>query len=129
MKPILALVAFIAISTGIVQGEQKPVVVSFRNVGTLLMIDVRVNGEPKEMIFDSGAQRTALNYKTQSDRVMTAIIDIDRNRWFNFEIILSNLSPMFAVLGEGDGVIGQDFMRQFSAISIDYKSHKITLTY
>lgn len=107
--------------------EQKPVTLHFKSVGTLMLVDVRINGQPKAMVFDSGAQRTALNAKSQHDHVLTGIIDIEHNTWFNFPIILTNMTSMFSVLGEGDGVLGQDFMRQFKSISIDYKTSTIIL--
>lgn len=108
--------------------NQEPLVVPFKTVGSLMLVDVRINGEPKRMIFDSGAQRTALNAKTQQDHVLTGIIDVGRFRWFNFPIILTNMSNMFNVLGEGDGVLGQDFLRDFKTVTIDYKTNTITLS-
>jgi hypothetical protein len=97
----------------------------FTNARSLLLVTITIDGRQKTMIFDTGAERTVLNDKHNVERRSMLILG-DRTLP-NFPIISTSLSGMGLDKIHADGVLGQDVMRQFKSLRVDYNSHTVTL--
>lgn len=112
----------------------------FHAVNGLILLDVKVNDQPAAVLSDTGAQTTILNPK---------LVNIESKDSRKFETVVQGarahakllLSPQLAYNGDFyvmdfpetskrlgaqiDGLLGQNILRDFSAIRIDYKANVI----
>ena len=106
--------------------ERKTYTVPFQTVRSLMLVTVNVDGNPKTLIFDTGAERTLLNSRDGNvERSVTFVLG--SKVMGNLPIILANLSGMGMEKVKADGVLGQDVLRQFASTRIDYKTQTVTL--
>lgn len=121
---VLALLLFASVASA--QEPQRTFRVPFRTERSLILVSAFVDGESKTLIFDSGAERTLVNSKDLSvERRVTFIVG--SKAIGNFPVILSDLSDLKIEKVGADGVLGEDFLRHFSAVRIDYKAHVVEL--
>jgi hypothetical protein len=109
-----------------------------------LLVDVAINGKLRHVLWDTGAERTTMSSKSildiRHDRCTFAVgingktsvcqtnplLFNDLNR--SMAVFTTDLSAMQTnFTSQLDGILGQDFMRSFSAIKVDYKRREIVL--
>lgn len=122
-----------------------PVLLPFRSVHSMLLIDARVNGEPVTLLLDTGANDTILDVKAYSKVLMLppvnhqvgivgnalrVRVDLELARRFVFSqpVSVMNLGDLPKRLGAPfDGLLGQDILRQFRSVRINYRTRVIEL--
>lgn len=108
------------------QQEKPGIVLPFRTARSLILVSVMVDGTPKTLIFDTGAERTLLNSRDGNvERRVT--FALGSKVIGNFPIILADLSGMSMEKVGADGVLGEDVLRKFRAVRIDYRNSIIEL--
>lgn len=113
----------------------------------MLLIDAKVNGDPVILLLDTGANRTILDVKayaktlmlpSRSDARQVGIVgnsvrvrvdlEIARRFLFSQPVSVMNLGDLPQRLGAPfDGLLGQDILRQFHSVRINYRACVIEL--
>ena len=113
----------------------------------MLLIDAKVNGEPVTFLLDTGANNTILDVKTYSrslllpsppanrqagivGNALRVRVDLELARRFLFSqpVSVMNLGDLPERVGAPfDGLLGQDILRQFRSVRINYHSRVIEL--
>lgn len=125
--------------------------VPFRNVNGVILLDAKVNDKPAVLLLDTGAGLSVLSpdaaawpsaalKKRFASRLAVGIDGATRsmgNTTATFElgraitvtpVAVADLQSFAKALNvKLDGILGQDVLRGFSAVRIDYKSQLITL--
>jgi predicted aspartyl protease len=123
-----------------------PVAIPFTNVDGLVLVAANVNGKSMTFIFDTGAETSLITpkalgmtaiqkYKAAKMQLAGAGGSGDQVPQANVDITFggSRMNSIVAVaflpksLPPCDGLLGQDVLRQFHKITIDYKSHTLEL--
>lgn len=106
--------------------ERATYILPFHTARSLLLVSVTIDGQPKTLIFDTGAERTIVHaLGVDVERRVTVILP--GRTLTNFPIINADLSNLPLTKVGADGVLGQDVLRKFSAVRIDYKAKTVTL--
>jgi len=122
--------------------------ISDAKTGTIL-IDAKLNGRPIVMIFDTGASRTMFDAEhfgiaavdLQAARMNNRGVGIDADvvsriadfsiadqKWTQQQVEVADLRWLSKLYGRKiDGIVGQDVLREFSSIQINYKWHCVML--
>jgi hypothetical protein len=123
----------------------ETVTVPFHSEGSLLIVQVFVEGRPATMILDTGAESTFLTpeavgisntvqvgrLRSNSQLAKTvsrnAVISLtEKGRAFSQTVVVISLAELNKQLGSKcAGILGQDFLRNFRAFTIDFQSHTI----
>jgi hypothetical protein len=123
--------------------------VPFRTVQSMILVQGSVNGRPVIFLLDTGADRTIVSIKTYGNvqYQLESIRHYDKgpgmvgyalrlpvdltlaNRlWVAQRVSVMNLEDLKQTLGiTFDGLLGQDILREFRSIRIDYHAHVIEL--
>jgi predicted aspartyl protease len=118
-------------------------------VHSMILVQGRVNGSQVAFLLDTGATRTivstsiygkipfrlrAIERTSHSagmigDSVIVPVdLELDNHRWAGQHVAIMNLDGLSQVLGvQFDGLLGQDVLREFRSIRIDYHAHIIEL--
>ena len=116
----------------------------------MILVQGRINGKPATFLLDTGANHTIVSDKlvddldvqvhrmrsiTQNDRgpgmVGEAVsfrtdVSLASYQWVSQPVWVMNLDDLKARFGKQiDGIIGQDLLREFRSVRIDYGSHTI----
>jgi hypothetical protein len=142
------LLFFILLLTPL-QGLAKPRVVGlpFRCVDSFILVEAKIDGTPVRLLVDTGANKTILNAKSFGKVEMHARkpvnrgagivgnslrlrVDLELAHEFMFSqqvsvMDLEDVSRRFGI--QFDGLLGQDILKQFHSVRIDYKNHVIEL--
>ena len=125
--------------------ERKTYTVPFRSVNSLILLDGQLNGKPATLILDTGAQLSLLDSglagipKQKEGQNIGGVIDRSKlvrvgsfcigARCFSgrtFGVVdYEKISRILNV--HIDGQLGQDILREFSSVRIDYKAQTVTL--
>jgi len=97
----------------------------FKTARSLLLVTVTVDGRSKTLIFDTGAERTLIQDTRNVEHVSTLIVGSKTFR--NIPIAYVDLTGTDIAKAHADGVLGQDVLRQFDTMHVNYKTHTITL--
>jgi Aspartyl protease len=123
--------------------------VPFRNVQSLILVDCKVNGNPATFLLDTGANRTIISSKSYGDVLFElqrlpqnhkgpglvgysvrreADLSLGGHTWVGQRVSVMYLDDLKRMMGmEFDGLLGQDILRQFRTVRIDYHTHTIDL--
>lgn len=124
-----------------------PILLPFRSVHSMLLIDAKVNGEPVTLLLDTGANSTILDVKSYSrslllpsqpanrqvgivGNALRVRVDLELARRFLFSqpVSVMNLGDLPQRIGaQFDGLLGQDILRQFRSVRINYRAGVIEL--
>jgi hypothetical protein len=128
--------------------ESGLALISDAKTGTIL-VDAKVDSHPIVMILDTGASRTMFDGKyfgvspvdLQAARMNKRGVGIDADvvwrradfsfadqKWSQQEVQVADLRWLSKIYGRQiDGIIGQDVLRQFASVQINYKWHCVML--
>ena len=146
--PALALAVFWLVP-GPGPAHSRMIKLPFRNVDSLILVEGKINGNPMLFLVDTGANRTIVSVKTYG-RLPMQLHQMQRpgrgpgivgeavrlrvdlalaNRiWVGQPVSIMNLDDLNQALGvHVDGLLGQDVLREFHTVRIDYHTRIIEL--
>lgn len=123
--------------------------VPFRTAQTFILVQAKVNGNPATLLLDTGANRTIVSIKIygtaqftlqrmrqnsngpghvgESVR-LTADVALANRVWVGQPVSVMNLEDLKQELGVNfDGLLGEDLLREFRSVRINYKTRVIEL--
>lgn len=138
----LFLTALLLLALPCLAQTAKTYRVPFHTVNAIILLDAKVNGKTAVLILDTGAQDSMVDSKSvgfdprQSKLHSTGVagaegtcvvreveLALEHYRWLNRKVCVIDLSDASKRLGTHiDGLIGQDVLREFSAVKIDYRA-------
>jgi len=110
----------------------EPVIPFMDGLDKHILLTMTVEGKPLDMLLDTGSQRTIFRRHIGSEGDFVAL------RWATgvltareCEVVLEKIR-IVALCGVDfptgdDGLLGEDFLRRFSAFTVDYKNHVLRL--
>jgi hypothetical protein len=123
--------------------------VPFRTVQSMILVQGSVNGRPVTFLLDTGADRTIISVKKYGDlefqlhHVQRSLngpgmtgesvrlpvdLTLANRLWVGQRVAVMNLEDLQKILGiTFDGLLGEDILREFRSIRIDYHAHVIEL--
>jgi hypothetical protein len=123
--------------------------IPFRTVHSMIIVQGKVNGAPVQLVLDTGATRTIVSagvygeipFRLRSvehrssgpgivgDSVVLPInLELAHHIWAGQQVAIMNLEGLSQIMGiEFDGLLGQDVLRNFRSVRIDYHAHVIEL--
>ena len=123
--------------------------IPFRTVQSLIVVEGKVNGNPAIFLVDTGANRTIVsakiygNLRFELQRLprhesgpglvgnslrRPADFELGGHVWTAQQVSVMNLDELKQMLHmDFDGLLGQDILRQFRSVRIDYRAHVIEL--
>lgn len=147
-----ALLAFVLLVLVPALGPAHPAVVRvpFRSAQSMILVEGKVDGKPVTLLLDTGSLSTIvstklyrnLNYPLRqlhrnlrsagvSGESIPICLDLELggHRWFSQRVSVMNLDELSDILGipHIDGLLGEDILRQFRYVRIDYHTHVIEL--
>lgn len=108
-------------------GADKATIVPFTITHSLLLVRVTVDGEPKTLVFDTGAERTVINDSRMVERQVLVGIGDKAFKAFVVYGPISNYTTQVLKSIKADGMLGQDILHQFRRVRVDYTESSITL--
>ena len=115
----------------------------------LILIKVEINGNPAEMVLDTGSNETIVSprvviVKQLSSKkavamakgsgysgngvITTAFLKVGPLNPKNSQILVVDLSDLSKTLGqEVDGILGMSVLKEFETVSVDLKHHRLVL--
>ena len=119
----------------------------YRSLDSYILVDAKINGSPVRLLVDTGANKTILNAssfcKTELSvtrpvnrgagivgNALQLRVDLELAHQIMFSqpvavMDLEELSKSFHI--PSDGLLGQDILKQFRSVRIDYKNHVLEL--
>jgi predicted aspartyl protease len=149
---VVLLLMFHLCSVGAV-AQQRPgvsgvAIISDPKTGTIL-INAKLNGNPVVMILDTGASRSIFDARAfglssvqlQAARMNTRGVGLDADvvwrtasfqiadqQWKDQPVEIADLSKLSKIYGRTiDGIVGQDVLRNFDTVQINYKGDCVML--
>ena len=123
------------------------VTLPFRSVNSLILVEAKVNGNAVTLVLDTGANKTILNAKAYGNAGLPVVrpvnqgsgivanalrlrveLEIGHEYIFSQPVSIVDLEDLARRFGvHFDGLLGQDILREFRSLRIDYKAHIIEL--
>ena len=139
------LALFFCAGTSLSQTPGRVFRVPFHTVNGMILLDATVNDKPAVLLLDTGADFTlispeaaglpanldalkATNTTGAAGEYVKSRVDLRlaERHWIERAVLVMDLSEASKRLGtRTDGFIGQDVLREFSAVRIDYKASVI----
>lgn len=134
---------------GISQSQERPRTfrVPFHTVHEMILLDATVNGHFASLLLDTGAnnsivspqaagvtavdlralQATSAGTRAEGDYITLEVdLGLAERHWINRRVLVMDLSDASKRMGTRvDGFLGQDILRTFSAVRIDYREHAV----
>jgi hypothetical protein len=123
--------------------------IPFRTVQSLIVVEGKVNSSPATFLLDTGANRTIVSTKIYGDvrfelqrmpprptgpglvgYSLRRSVDVQLGDrvWTAQQVSVMDLDELKQMLHmDFDGLLGQDMLRQFRSVRIDYRAHVIEL--
>jgi hypothetical protein len=123
--------------------------IPFRSVQALIVVEGRVNGNRGTFLLDTGANRTIVSAKIYGNVRFdlqrmprrepgaglvgyslrrSADVELGEHVWIAQQVSVMDLDELKQMLHmDFDGLLGQDILRQFRSVRIDYRAHVIEL--
>ena len=122
--------------------------IPFRTVQSLIVVEGKVNSNAATFLLDTGANRTIVSAKIYGSGRFNlqrmprrngagfagyslrrpADLELAENVWTAQEVSVMDLDDLKEMLHmDFDALLGQDFLRQFRSVRIDYRAHVIEL--
>jgi len=116
---LCVLAALFAVAA--VAGEGQTIRIAFREINHRILIDVRIDGKPATLLFDTGARvstfgncgliltsKEKLTLTCSDEEVTVAFVAPEKGVWL-------------------DGFLAADLLSKFAVVKINYKAHVIEL--
>ena len=124
--------------------ERQSLTVPFHSAEGLILLDGELNGKPAVLLLDTGSNVSFVDYHAASsirfkaDKVRRVgqtgclrayeHLSLAGRNFDSQGLCMADLSDMQKGIGSHvDGLLGQDFLRQFSSVRIDYKTRTVAL--
>jgi len=128
--------------------EYKTFTVPFHTVNGMILLDATVNDKPAVLLLDTGADATLISPQASglstaklhplaatkttgaNGEYVKARIDLRlaNRHWIEREVLVMNLDEVSKRMETKiDGFLGQDILRQFSVVRINYKTQVVEL--
>jgi aspartyl protease len=128
--------------------ERRTFTVPFHTVRGMILLDGQINGKLAVFLLDTGANNSVVDYRAAgfdslkldalrstgsagaegACTVREVKLSLEHRSWFGRRVCVMNLSDAGKRMGvQIDGFIGQDVLREFSTVRIDYKAQTVTL--
>jgi Aspartyl protease len=129
--------------------QGKTYTVPFHAVNGMILLDAKVNGKAATFLLDTGANNTIVSAQAaglsmaqlsvlkatragtgaEGDYISREVsLTLEHRAWLNRRMLIMNLDDASKRMGPRiDGFLGQDVLREFSAVRIDYRTQTITL--
>jgi hypothetical protein len=129
------------------RAHSSPLRLPFRTVRSMILVEGEVNGDPVTLLMDTGSMKTIISakaYRLGYFSLHTALhnpqspgisgesvavrldLKLANHRWVNQPVSIMNLGELNQLLGtQFDGLLGQDILREFHSVRIDYRAHVI----
>ena len=116
--------------------EHKTFAVPFHTVNGLILLDVKVNEKPAAVLLDTGAQTTIIssalaNLPAKDSKKFKTIVEgtrahadlmLSADLSYHGDFYVMDFDATSKQLGaQIDGLLGENILRDFSAVRIDYK--------
>lgn len=101
--------------------------IPFREIDGLILLDVRVNGKPARLMLDTGATITIFRGEAGYIAIEVApghLISVQAESFGKIGIINMKIAK---TVGPIDGILGENFLRGFRSLRIDYRAHLVEL--
>jgi len=143
---------FLPLALAPASGPAHPAVirVPFRSVDSMILVEGKVNDDPVIFLLDTGSvgtivsarkyrvmyfplhriQRNAQGAGMNGESVSVRLdLQLGNHRWVAQRVSIMNLDELSNILGiqHLDGLIGEDLLREFRSVRIDYHAHVIEL--
>jgi hypothetical protein len=125
------------------------VTIPFRTVQSMILVDARVNDNRATLLLDTGANNTIVSARAYGNaqfqwRILhkndqgpglkgdglrlRANLALANRVWISQPVYVMNVDELTRRFGTPvDGLLGQDLLREFRSVRINYKSHVIEL--
>ncbi len=143
---VLALLLFVPLPNF---AQPDVIYLPFRTVQSMILVQGKVNGKPVTFLLDTGATRTIVSAKVYGNVgyslrlaqragqqpgfvgetvTLPVNLQLDRHTWLARRVSIMNFNGLSDVLGaDFDGLLGEDVLREFRSVHIDYRNHQIEL--
>ena len=125
--------------------ERTALTIPFHSAENLILLDAELNGRPATFLLDTGSNVSFVDYhaarsiRFKADKVRRVgqtgclrayeHLSLAGRNFHAQGLCVADLSDMQKGIGSHiDGLLGQDFLRQFSGVRIDYKAQSVTLS-
>jgi hypothetical protein len=99
----------------------------FKSARSLLLVHVTIDGAPLTLVLDTGAQRTIIDDPRNVERPVNVTVG---NRTMRLYIAYAplHINASETVKGvKASGLLGQDVLRQFKTVRVDYATNTVEL--
>jgi Aspartyl protease len=129
------------------RAHSNPLRLPFRTVRSMILVEGEVNGNPVTLLMDTGSMKTIIStraYRVEYFSLRTAQrsaksagisgesisvrldLKLANHRWVGQPVSIMNLGELNQLLGaQFDGLLGEDILREFHSVRIDYRAHII----
>jgi predicted aspartyl protease len=145
----IILLAVFWLVAGLAAAQEVAVPFESRGKTDVILLEARVNGKPARLILDTGAAQTILSpqlvgidpLEVKLSRFLsagpgfrgeatwgTATLRLGKRVWYDRRVVVMNLEEVSRTYGfKVDGLVGQDILKEFETITIDYKKKEVHL--
>ncbi len=146
------LLIFLPLAFAPASGPAHPAVirVPFRSVDSMILVEGKVNGDPVTFLLDTGSVGTIVSARKYRDMFfplhriqlnaqgagmngesvsVRLDLQLGNHRWVAQRVSIMNLDELSSILRipHLDGLIGEDLLREFRSVRIDYHAHILEL--
>jgi len=128
---VAALAALLFFAGGLASAQEyRTFSIPFHTINKMILLDATVNGKPIILVLDTGAVQTQVDRKTMMRHEDFAVLYVDLKistyRHSDYRILATDLRPILKGI-PADGILGEDWLRSFRAVRIDYKAGAVEL--
>jgi hypothetical protein len=119
--PLFVLLCVLTI-VGLASAQPKTITIPFHEINHRILIDVRIDGKPSTLLFDTGARVSVFQ--------SCSLILIPANEKLKLACSDESIGVAFVAPEKGvrfDGFLGADLLSKFSSVRIDYHNRVIEL--